>query len=222
MATRPFTTGSPPEWPTPPARPSLPSTPGTPVPHWVERHDARDDWLQQRLFENRIVLLHGIVDREAATRLTGQLLALDAAAQRPIRLHIDSPSADLTAALLLADTLDLLRVTTYGLVIGEVGGGTLAVLMATDHRAAYPHARLRLSEPRAEVAPFLGDTREAARHQEQLLADFVARLARATGKSTAVVRADLRTGRYLSAVDAVTYGLVESVATPESTALGVR
>jgi len=66
----------------------------------------------------------GNIDRDAATRLTAQLLALDATSQRPVRLQFDTRSADLTAALLLADTLELLRVSSYGLVIGEVGGGS--------------------------------------------------------------------------------------------------
>jgi len=194
----------------------MPKTPGTPLPAWIERPDTGQDWLQQRLFDNRMVLVHGIVDRAAATRLTGQLLALDAASQRPIRLHIDSPSADLTAALLVADTLDLVRVSTYGLVIGEVGGASLAVLTATDHRSAYPHARLRLSEPRADRTPLPGDASEAVHQHAYLLADFVERLARTTHKTADAIRADLRRGRYLAASEAAEYGLIDALAKPDT------
>jgi ATP-dependent Clp protease, protease subunit len=209
MTAAPFTTGWPPEWPLPPGRPPMPTTSGTPLPAWIERSDTGQDWLQQRLFDNRMVLA-------AATRLTGQLLALDAAAQRPIRVHIDSPAADLTAALLVADTLDLVRVSTYGLVIGEVGGASLAMLMATDHRSAYPHARVRLSEPRADRTLLPADASDAARQHVELLADFVERLAQATHKSADAIRADLHRGRYLPASEAAEYGLLDALAIPDS------
>ena len=221
MTTTQSTPGRPPDWPPLPHVPPLPRSPGTPLPTWSPPAEAADDWLRQRLFENRILLLHGPLDRSAATRLTAQLLALEAAAQRAIRLHIDSPWADLTAALLVCDALDMVQVTTHGLVMGEAGGATLAVLMATGHRAAYRHARIRLTEPPAEVASLSGDPREAVEHHAGLLADFVNRLAERTHRPADEISADLKRRRYLTAPQAVQYGLLDEIATPGADA-GVR
>src|SRR5207244_3992416 len=99
-----------------------------------------------------------------------------------------------------------------GLVIGEVGDGSLAILLATDRRSAYRHARLRLSEPRSEAPLRHGeDEPEAARRHAELLADFVAHLAQVTHKSIDEIAADLRRRRYLSATEAVAYGLLHEV-----------
>jgi ATP-dependent protease ClpP protease subunit len=164
------------------------------------------------------VLVRGTIDRDAATRLTAQLLALDAASARPVRLQFDAPAADITAALLLADTLELLRVTSHGVVIREVGGGALAILAATTHRSALRHARLRLSEPRPDAdLRHYADESEAAQQHAKLLAEFVDRLAQTTHRSTDEIAADLRGRRYLTATAAIEYRLIHEIAHPEST-----
>jgi len=215
MTTTPLMPGWPPESPVPPMPPqpaAPPSRPAT-LPGWSERVPAAEDWLSQRLFDNRIVLVRSNVDRDAATRLTAQLLALDATSLRPVRLQFDTRSADLTAALLLADTLELMRATTHGLVIGGVGGASLAILAATNRRSAYRHARLRLSQPRSDAALRQGgDEPDAARRHAELVADFVERLAQVSHKSTDEIAADLRSRRYRTATEAVEYGLIHEVA----------
>lgn len=207
---------SPPEWPIPPGIPQpRPRSDTAPrhLPAWAERLPSGEDWLSQRLFDNRIVLVRGNVDRDAATRLAAQLLALDADSSRPVRLQLDTASADLTAALVVADTLDLLRVTTHGLVIGEVGGGSLVILIATNHRSALRHARLRLTEPSPDAAlRHRADQPEAIRQQGELLAEFVERLALVTHRPSNTVAVDLRSRRYLTATEAVKYGLIHEIA----------
>ena len=68
-------------------------------------------WLQEQLFERRIVLVTGRLDDDAATKAAAALLALDARGNRPIELHLDSPDGALGAAFALIDTADTLRST---------------------------------------------------------------------------------------------------------------
>jgi ATP-dependent Clp protease protease subunit len=160
------------------------------------------------LFDQRIVLVRGVVDRGAATLLSSALLALDAAAQRPITLHLDSPAAELTPALLLADTIDALRVSVHAVVIGELGGGAVAILAAADHRQAHRHAHIRLSEPH-DGGAHLGGEFAAPEQHDALLGDFVRLLAEVTGRPAEQIAGDLRAGRDLRASDAVDYGLLD-------------
>lgn len=213
MPTTRLRPGWPPEWPIPPGpphpRPQPERVPAV-LPAWPEGVPEADDWLSQRLFDNRIVVVRGTIDRDTATRLTAQLLALDEASSRPVRLQFDTPAADVTAALLIADTLGLLRVTTHGMVIGEVGGGSLAILAATTRRSALRHARVRLSEPRPDAE--LRHDADKARQHAELLTEFVEFLARITRRSTDEIAADLRGRRYLTATEAVEYGLIHEIA----------
>src|SRR5262249_2854916 len=67
------------------------------------------NWVQEQLFERRIVLVTGRLDDEAAEKAAAALLTLDASGNQPIALHLDSPDGELGSAFVLIDTADTLR-----------------------------------------------------------------------------------------------------------------
>ena len=97
-------------------------------------------WLQEQLFARRIVLVTGRLDDDAAAASAAALMALDANADKPIELHLDSADGTLEAAFVLIDTLDLLRAMLRVQCRGQVGGPAIGVVAAADRRAAArPH-----------------------------------------------------------------------------------
>jgi ATP-dependent Clp protease, protease subunit len=172
-----------------------------------------EEWLQQRLFDQRVVLLQGSLDSVTASRVAAQLVALDALGGHRITMHMNSADGDLEAALLLMDTMDALHVPVHAIATGSVGGAVLGVLAAAGQRSAFPHARFLLTEPRAVEQP-AGNADELAAWstmQEEMLGALVRRLARIALKAPANVRRDLTEGRFLTAGEAVEYGLVQAV-----------
>jgi ATP-dependent Clp protease, protease subunit len=171
-----------------------------------------DAYIQGQLFERRIVLARGAIDEVAATNLAAQLLTLDANADQPIQLHLSSPGGDLGAALTLADTIRVLAAELTVTAVGEVSGAAIAVFAASPKRTSYPHARFGLKEP--ESKQLTGTATDLGTHAQEYLrqrGNLVELLATATGRQAEAVDADLRTGRYLSAEEAVGYGLIQSV-----------
>src|SRR6201996_9172837 len=83
--------------PQPPGRPDPGPVPPTRV--WLDPQAGWQDKLYERLLERRIVLATGVLDDAAATRLSAQLLTLDAEGDGPIRLEVQNLRAELTAAL---------------------------------------------------------------------------------------------------------------------------
>jgi ATP-dependent Clp protease protease subunit len=169
-------------------------------------------WLQEQLFERRIVLVTGRLDEDAAGRAAAALLALDAQGAQPIELHLDSPDGALGAVFVLIDTADSLRSPLRVLCRGEIGGPSIGVTTAADHRTATPHVRFHLSQP---TAWFTGAPEEIAsrnRHQQDLLWRLYGRLARRTGRPPEEIAEDMRRGRYLDAREALDYGLVDQIA----------
>ena len=135
-----------------PGRPPFPVTPDPgPVPPartWLDPHAGWQDKLYERLLERRIVLASGVLDEEAATRLSAQLLTLDAEGDGPIRLELQNLQAELPAVLTLMGVLDVVRAEVQAFASGETGGPALGVLASCPRRLAYPHASFTLSEPR--------------------------------------------------------------------------
>jgi ATP-dependent Clp protease, protease subunit len=201
-----------------PSRPDVPTRPGVPPPPAPARAwPDPSPWpgrVYERLFERRIVLAHGELDDEAATSLCAQLLTLDAERNEPIRLEMTSLTAGLGAALTVMGVLDVLRVPVRVCAGGQIGGPALGVLAAAPVRHAYPHAVFRLSEPRLD---FEGSATSLSSREEQvrgMMDALYRRLADVTGREVDEIRADARRGRYLTADEAVAYGLIQGPASP--------
>jgi ATP-dependent Clp protease protease subunit len=169
-------------------------------------------WLQERLFERRIVVVTGRLNDDAAAKAVAALLALDASDDRPIELHLDSPDGTLGAAFVLIDVADTLRSPLRVLCRGQVGGPAIGVVAAADQRAAAPHARFHLSQPAAQFAGSPEEIAAQNRQQQDLLWRLCGRLARRTGRPAEEIAEDMRRGRYLDAREALDYGLVDEVA----------
>lgn len=200
-----------------PGRPPFPGTPhpGTPSPGplpptriWLDPDAGWQDSLAERLLEQRIVLASGVLDEAAATRLSAQLLTLDAEGDGPIRLELQNLQAELPAALTLMGVLDVVRAEVQAFASGAAGGPALGVLASCPRRLAYPNASFTLSEPRLR---FGGTVTAVTAHEQQanrMTDSLFYRIAEATGRDAEDIRADARRGRVLTVAEAIGYGLI--------------
>jgi ATP-dependent Clp protease protease subunit len=169
-------------------------------------------WLEERLFDQRIVMLRGPLSAETASGTAAALLTLDAAGPDPVQLHIASSGGELNAAHAIIDVIDTMAAPVHAVVTSEAGGAVLAVLAAARQRSAYRHARFRLAEPRA--AGLTGTADEVARAAGQHLRELeevVLRLVEVTGQTRSRIEDDLSSGKVLSAAEAREYGLIDTV-----------
>jgi ATP-dependent Clp protease protease subunit len=175
---------------------------------WLDPHAGYQDKLYERLLEQRIVLVSGLLDDAAATRLSAQLLTLDAEGDGPIRLELQNLQSELPAALTLMGILDVIRAEAQAFASGETSGPALGVLASCPRRLAYPNASFTLSEPRLR---FTGTATAVSAHEQQasrMVDSLFYRLAEATGRDAEDIREDARHGRVLTVAEAIGYGLV--------------
>jgi len=174
-------------------------------------HGRPPAWLQEKLFERRIVFVTGRLDDVAAARAAAEVMTLDAAGDGPIDIYLDSADGTLEAAFVLIDTVDLLRSVIRAHCRGQVGGPAIGVVAVADHRSASPHARFRLAQPAARFAGTPDQIASYSQQQRELLWGFQARLAQATGRPAEEIADDMRRGRYLDAGEALEYGLIDTI-----------
>ena len=170
-------------------------------------------WLQEKLFERRIVLVTGRLDADLAAGAAAALITLDAIGDEPIELHLDSPDGTLESAFVLIDTIDLLHATLLAHCRGQVGGPAIGVAAAADHRSASPHTRFRLFQPTGQFSGTPDQIASHSRQQQDLLWRFHARLAQLTGRPAEEIAEDLGRGLYLDAREALDYGLIDEIST---------
>jgi ATP-dependent Clp protease, protease subunit len=208
--------GDDPEFPWPGSPfPGGPPSPGRPEPGpvlptrvWLDPHAGWQDKLYERLLEQRVVLASGVLDDAAATRLSAQLLTLDAEGDGPVRLELQNLRSELPAALTLMGVLDVVRAEVQAFAGGDTGGPALGVLASCPRRLAYPNASFTLSEPRMRFAGTA--TAVSAREQQvsRMADSLYYRIAEATGRDAEGIREDARHGRVLTVAEAIGYGLV--------------
>ena len=169
-------------------------------------------WLEERLFDQRIVMIRGALTGESSTGVAAALLTLDAAGPAPVQLHVASSGGELGAALAIIDVIDAMIAPVHAVVTAEAGGAVIAVLAAAEKRAAYRHARFRLAEPRAAGVTGTADEVAAAAGQHlRELEEVILRLVTVTGQPRSRVEDDLSAGRSLNAQEALDYGLIDEV-----------
>ena len=169
-------------------------------------------WLEERLFDQRIVMIRGQLTGEGATGIAAALLTLDAAGPAPVQLHLASDGGELAAALAVIDVIDSMAAPVHAVVTSQAGGAVVAVLAAAGQRSAYRHARFRLTEPRASGVTGTADevARAAGQHLREL-EEIILRLVEVTGQPRSRIEDDLSAGRSLSAQEAVEYGLIDEI-----------
>jgi ATP-dependent Clp protease, protease subunit len=191
--------------PGPPA--PLPTTPS----QWTVV-DTGQDWLAERLLDQRMVALAGTLDSTAANHAAASLALLDASGDDPVELRLCDVEADLDIALTLLDTVDLMGVPVHATCLGELTGAVVAILAVADQRTAGPHATLHLREPRIQRSGHARDVAAHAEDHQRRLLLLQQRIAAACHRPVEAVAADMRAGRILTAEEARGYGLVDAIA----------
>jgi ATP-dependent Clp protease protease subunit len=186
------------------------------IPSVVERtqHGERAVDIYSRLLSDRIVYVGTPIDDGVANVVIAQLLHLES--ENPdaeINLYLNSPGGEPTAMLAIYDAMQFIRAPVATACVGQAAS-TAAVLLAAGargRRTVLPHARIVLDQPSAGSQGALPDLQVEAQEIARLRTELVELLARHTGRSVEQVRSDTERDLVLGAVDAVAYGVVDSI-----------
>lgn len=170
--------------------------------------------IYSRLLEERIIFLGDEVNEQTANVVVAQLIHLaneDPSAD--ISLYINSPGGSVYDGLAIVDTMNFIKpdVATYGIGLQASFGAVLLACGAKGKRHMLPNARVMMHQPhggtRGQVTDQEISLRESVRTKEVLI-DM---MAKATGQKPAKVRTDMERDYWLTASEAVEYGLADKV-----------
>jgi ATP-dependent Clp protease protease subunit len=181
-------------------------------------HRGERAWdVYSRLLHDRIVFLGTEIDDTAANLIVGQMLYLESEdTDREITLYINSPGGIISAGLAIYDTMQYVRCPVATTCVGQAAS-MAAVLLAAGapgKRRALTNSRVMMHQPLGGAGGQASDIEIHAREilaQRQRLNEIVAHH---TGKSVQQVRNDTDRDRYLSAVQAKEYGIVDEIMLP--------
>ncbi|MDE2874965.1 MAG: ATP-dependent Clp protease proteolytic subunit [Gemmatimonadota bacterium] len=185
-------------------------------PYVIERtsRGERSYDIFSRLLMDRIVFLGSSINDQVANIIVAQLLFLDADdPEREIYLYINSPGGSVYAGLAIYDTMNHLRapVSTYCVGMAASMGALLLASGRKGKRNALPNSRIMLHQPSSGYQGTAADIEIAAKEILGTRERLNRILAERTGQTLKKINADVDRDRWMSAEEAVKYGLVDQV-----------
>ena len=174
-----------------------------------------DIW--SRLLKDRIVFLGTEVNDDVANIIIAQLLILEGEdPDKEITLYINSPGGVITAGLAIYDTMQYIRCPVSTVCLGQAASMAAWLLAAGEHgrRRCLPNSRVMIHQPLAGVR---GQASDIEIHAKEILAlrhRMNEILAKHTGMTVEKIKNDTERDRFLSAVEAKEYGIIDEVILP--------
>ena len=172
--------------------------------------------IYSRLLRDRVIMLDGEVNGHSSSLVCAQLLFLEADnPDKDISLYINSPGGSVTAGMAIYDTMQFIKPDIMTIVMGQAAsmGSLLASAGAPGKRYILPNARPMIHQPLGGASGQATDVeiqaRELLRWKKVLTDIYVTH----TGKSYETLRADMERDNFMTAEEAVTYGLADKVIT---------
>jgi len=170
-------------------------------------------FLEAALFKARTILLTGGIDFKAAQRVCERLLALSAESTDPILLVLSSPGGHVESGDMIHDMIKFVPAPVKILGTGWVASAGALIYSAAkkENRFALPNTRFLLHEPRGGVGGQATDVEIQAREIIKMRQRLNQIFADATGKTLEQIKKDTDRDFWMSAEEAMAYGLVGKI-----------
>lgn len=169
-----------------------------------------------RLLEDRIIFLTGEITTELANTIIAQLLFLEGKdSEKDIMLYINSPGGIVDAGLAILDTINYIKCNVSTICVG-MSASMSAVLLACGtkgKRYALPNSRIMIHQPLGGAQGQASDIKIQAEEILKMRDKLNKILAEKTGKTLAQIEKDTNRDYYMSAEEALSYGLIDKVLT---------
>ncbi len=186
------------------------------VPYVVEQsgNGERSYDIYSRLLKDRIVMLTGEINDTIASSVVAQLLFLESEdPDKDIYLYINSPGGVVTAGMAIYDTMQYIKPDVSTICVGQAAsmGSLLLTAGAKGKRFALPNARIMIHQPLGGARGQSTDIQIQAQEMQRTRDMINKVLAAHTGQDLDKINADTERDNFMSAEEAVEYGLVDKV-----------
>ncbi|MES2481738.1 MAG: ATP-dependent Clp protease proteolytic subunit [Pseudomonadota bacterium] len=180
--------------------------------------EPRNSFLEEKAFRSRTVLVFGAISDASAGDVARRLIALDSDSPTSIDMLVSSPGGHLESGDAIHDIIRFIAAPVNMIGTGWVGSAATHLYLSVprERRFCTPNTRFLIHQPSGGAG---GQATDIAIHAQEIIKarERIARtISRETGKSLEVVMRDIERDRWLSAEEAVEYGLVGKIITHKS------
>lgn len=189
------------------------------IPQWEERtsYGMRRVDPYTKLFEERIIFLGTPITDDIANAVMAQLLCLQQMdSERPISMYLNSPGGSFTALTAIYDTMQYIKPDVQTVCLGQAASAAAVLLAAgtKGRRMALPNSRILIHQPATEGTYGQSSDLEIQANEILRIRSLMENmLAADTGQSIEKVSKDIERDKFLTAQEAVEYGIVDDILT---------
>ncbi len=186
------------------------------IPYVVEQtsRGERSYDIFSRLLNDRIIMLSDEVNDTTASLITAQLLYLEGQdPDKDIHLYINSPGGSISAGMMIYDTMQYIKCDVSTICVGLAAsmGSFLLAAGTKGKRLALPNSEIMIHQPLGGTKGQASDIKIQAEHILYIRNRMNTMLAEMTGQSIEVIERDTDRDNWMTAADAVRYGIVDRV-----------
>ncbi len=188
------------------------------TPNSNSQTEQRSNFLEEKAFKSRKVLLFGVINDTSASDTVRRLLALSAESNEPIDLLVSSPGGHVESGDAIHDIIRYISAPVTMIGTGWVGSAAAHVYLAVprERRVCLPNTRFLIHQPSGGAGGRASDIAIQAREIVKIRERIAGVIARETGKLLETVLLDIDRDHWLTAQEAVSYGLVSRIVESQS------
>jgi ATP-dependent Clp protease protease subunit len=181
----------------------------------TEGKEVSQDFLAGKMLKTRTILLSGEIRKGLAEKTIRQLLLMEAMGDNPVRIFIDSPGGDADAGYAIFDMIRFIRPPVWTIGMGLVASAAAIIQLAApkERRVGLPNSHYLIHQPLSGIRGVATDIEIHARELDKLREKINRLIADETGNPFDHVEKDTDRDYWMSAQEAVKYGLISKVIT---------
>ena len=191
------------------------------MPYVIQKEEGRDYQYDifSLLLKDRIIFLNGVIDDAISDSVIAQLLYLNSIDnEKEISLYINSPGGSVTAGLAIYDTIRYIKAPVHTIAMGLAASMASLLLASGDRRSLLPHTKVMIHQPiisegvggkETDISIIAKDLTTTRKTISKLLSKH-------TGKSIKQIERDIENDRYMTAEEALGYGMADNIIESEA------
>lgn len=161
--------------------------------------------------DSRVIFIDGPVDEKMGTYVIGRLLYLDSLNSDDITIYINSPGGSVSEGLAITDTMELLKSKVNTIGYGLVASMGAVILACGNKRMCLRHTRCMIHQVYGGMQGTVSDVEINYNNLMEIKNDVMKLLSEKTGKNIRQIEKDCNRDYWMSASEAVEYGLIDEV-----------
>jgi ATP-dependent Clp protease protease subunit len=184
-----------------------------------EKDDKRPDPIGEKLMKSRIIMITDVITKKLAQMTIAQLLILEQEdPEKEIKVFINSPGGDADAGFAIYDMMKFIKPNIKNICAGVAASAAVIILLGTDkeNRVSLPNSRILIHQPSTGVHGTASDIQIEASEILKCREKINRMISDETGREFEKVENDTRRNYWMSAEEAVEYGLLSKIIKTQS------